>query len=127
MKKASLTTKVENNDSRGTVLSGKLNGKERFLIAEIKKGKKRGGHYHNVDTYHFALVGKIRYLEKQLGKKGEELNKKETKKTLPECTGVVTPAYSAHLLEALEDSVIIEPSGKGKTTTTYLPYRKLIG
>ena len=97
-------------------------------IAEIKKGKKRGGHYHNTDTFHFVLVGKVKYFEKYLDSNGNEIpDKTHVEKIVEEGTLIFTPRNSAHLVEAMIDSVIIEPIYKEKATFDYEPYRKLTG
>jgi len=117
----------EKGDERGSVFCGKLNGKEQFLIAEIKKGKKRGGHYHNILTYHFVVVGSVKYFERYLDSDGNELpNKNDLKKSVSGGTLILTPAYVAHLVEAIEDSIILEPIPKEKKTISYPPYRKLV-
>ena len=126
MNNSNLIIEPIKGDERGSIFCGKVNGLEQFLITEIKKGKKRGGHYHNVDTFHFVLVGSVKYNEKYLDSSGMEIsNKKEVEKVVSQGTLILTPANAAHLVEALEDSVIIEPIFKEKLTYDYSPYRKL--
>ena len=36
---------------------------------------------------------------------------------------IITPAHAAHLITALEDSIIFEASGGKKKTIIYKPYR----
>ena len=123
----SVNIRTISNDNRGVMLSGEVNGQEKFLIVEIKKDQKRGGHYHDIETFHFVLVGKITYREKYVGKNGNPTEDKELQKILRMGEGVKTPAYAAHLLEAVEDSVIVEgPSGTARITTSYDQYRNLI-
>ena len=118
---------LENKDKRGSVYCGKMNGEEQFLVAEIKKGSKRGGHYHNIDTFHFVLIGNIKYFETQLEPNGEKSkNQNEIKKSVRGGTLIPTPAYAAHMVEAIEDSIIIEPAPKEKRTIDFIPYRKLV-
>lgn len=119
--------KIENKDKRGSVYCGLINNNEKFLIAEIKKNTARGGHYHNVDTYHFVVSGNIIYYEKLLDKYGNKIkSKKQIKQTIKEGQKIFTPAFSAHLIVANTNSVIIEPISKNKKTINYHPYRKRV-
>ncbi len=127
MKKIDLNIILENSDDRGVVFRGEHYKKEIFLIAEIKKGKIRGGHYHNEAINHHVLSGKIIYKEILLTKKGNiKKNSSEIKKIVYSGNVVYTPSYAAHLLIAVEDSVIFETSDKNKETIRYDPYRNHI-
>jgi quercetin dioxygenase-like cupin family protein len=119
-----LDIELENRDKRGSIFRGDYNKKEIFLITEIKKKETRGGHYHNMVVIHHVLRGKIAYKEKCLTKKGNNSNKyKETKKIVSGGKVIITPAHAAHLITALEDSIIFEASGGKKKTIIYKPYR----
>jgi len=127
MKKIDLSIILENNDERGVVYRGDYYKKEHFLLAEIKKGKRRGGHYHNKRVHHHVLTGKIIYKEILLTKKGNHKNKsKEIKKIIKNGNIIKTPAYAAHLLIAIEDSIVFETSDENKTTVNYQKYRNQI-
>ncbi|MGY5146777.1 MAG: hypothetical protein ACW9W4_02095 [Candidatus Nitrosopumilus sp. bin_7KS] len=127
MKKVNLKVTLQNNDNRGSVFSGDYNKREVFLIAEIKKGHGRGGHYHNKIVHHHVLIGKIVYKEIPLTKNGaKKKNYKEMKKILNAGDVVKTPAHAAHLLIALQDSIIFESSDEHKKTHNYQPYRERI-
>ena len=127
MKKIDLSIILENNDERGVVYRGDYYKKEHFLLAEIKKGKRRGGHYHNKRVHHHVLTGKIIYKEILLTKKGNHKNKsKEIKKIIKNGDIIKTPAYAAHLLIAIEDSIVFETSDENKTTVNYQKYRNQI-
>jgi len=127
MKKIDLNIILENNDERGAVYRGDYYKKEHFLLAEIKKGKRRGGHYHNKRVHHHILSGKIIYKETLLTKKGNDIQKsKETKKIVKKGDIIITPAYAAHLLIAIESSIVFETSDENKMTINYQKYRNQI-
>ena len=127
MNKRKLDILLENNDNRGSVFRGNYYEKEIFLIAEIKKGMIRGGHYHNKTVYHHVLNGKIIYKEIQLTKKGNhKKNNKEIKKNMKSGDVVKTPKYAAHILIAKEDSIVFETSDVNKETINYQKYRNQI-
>ncbi len=127
MKKIDLEVVLENYDKRGAIFRGNHYKKEIFLIAEIKKGGSRGGHYHDKAVNHHVLSGKIIYKEIQLTKKGNHRkNYKEIKKTMQNGNVIHTSAYAAHLLIAIEDSIVFETSDGNKKTTNYQEYRDQI-
>ena len=127
MKKMDLKIILENFDHRGVVYRGDYCKKEHFLLAEIKQGKIRGGHYHNKKVHHHVLSGKIIYKEILLTKKGNNKKKsKETKRIMKSGDIVKTPSYAAHVLIAIEDSIIFETSDENKTTINYQKYRNQI-
>jgi len=121
MEKTNIKIIIQDIDERGTVFRGEFNKQEKFLIAEINKGHTRGGHYHNIDTYHFVLLGVVKYYEIPM-----DGTKKEIQKIVKAGSIIETPANAAHMLTALEDCIIIEPSGGGKITKTYAPYREFM-
>lgn len=127
MKKPDLRIILENIDDRGVVYRGDYFKKEYFLLAEIKKMETRGGHYHNKKVHHHILSGKIIYKEIQLTKKGNyKKNQREVKKIVRGGNVIHTPAYAAHLIIALEDSIVFETSDKSKKTILYQEYRNEI-
>ncbi len=127
MKKIDLKIVLENYDNRGAVFRGDYHKKEIFLLVEIKKGESRGGHYHNKAVNHHVLTGKIMYKEIRLTKKGNpKRNYDEIKKSIQSGKVINTPAYAAHLIIALEDSIVFETSDKNKITVNYQKYRDQI-
>lgn len=127
MKKIDLEVILENHDKRGAVFRGDYHKKEIFLLTDTKKGECRGGHYHNKAVNHHVLSGKIIYKEIPLTKKGNhKKNHNEIKRTVLGGNVIYTPAYAAHLIIALEDSIIFETSDKNKETITYQQYRDQI-
>ncbi len=127
MKKMDLEIIFENSDKRGVVFRGDYYKKEIFLLAEIKKGSSRGGHYHNKLVHHHILTGKIIYKEILLTKKGNQKKKSNEVKKIMKCGSVIyTPPYAAHLLVALEDSIVFETSDEDKKTINYQKYREQI-
>ena len=127
MTKADFGIFLENYDKRGSIFRGDYKKKEIFLITEIKKGETRGGHYHTTIVNHHVLRGKIMYKEIRLTKKGNiKKNYKETKKIIRGGKVITTHPYVAHLIFALENSIIFEASGGNKKSITYQPYRDQI-
>jgi hypothetical protein len=126
LSKPDLNITLQDSDSRGAIYRADICEQERFLIIEIKKGKARGGHYHNIHTFHFVLLGSIEYYERCLTTKGEEKQGLKDRKTkFHTGEAIPTPAYAAHMLVALEDSIVIEPSGQGKLTFPYARFREM--
>lgn len=127
MKKIDLDIVLENYDKRGAVFRGDYHKKEIFLLTEIKKGGCRGGHYHNKAVNHHVLSGKIMYKEIPLTKKGNrKKNYDEIKKIVHSGKIISTPAYAAHLIIAIEDSIMFETSDENKQTIIYQQYRDQI-
>ena len=60
-------------DKRGQILFLKYTHKNINLI-EIKKGFARGGHFHQTDTNHFLISGKIEYREENIKTKKEKIS-----------------------------------------------------
>ena len=52
-------------DKRGKILFLKY-GEKNINLIEIKQNFARGGHYHQTNTNHFLISGKIKYYEKIL-------------------------------------------------------------
>jgi hypothetical protein len=127
MNKLGLDIKLENRDKRGSIFRGDHNEKEIFLITEIKKNETRGGHYHNMVVAHHVLRGKVLYKEMCLTKNGNiKQKRKEIKKIVSGGNVIITPAYAAHIITAIEDSIIFEASGGKKETIIYQKYREQI-
>lgn len=109
----------EVKDVRGKIAIFSV-GDRQVNVVEIKKGYSRGGHYHDFATSHTVVVGKIEYTEKDT-KTG-----KETKTIVPATTKIDTPAFCAHLLTAIEDTVFVEAFQKPYSATNYPEYRNIV-
>ena len=88
-------------DKRGKII-WLSSGLEKINIVEIKNGFARGGHYHNHETSHFLISGKIEYREKNI-----DTGKEKIEIILPP-REIKIPPRIAHLLIALEHSIFIE-------------------
>ena len=115
------TLKIINQleDARGKIFFFEFNKKNINLI-EIKKGFARGGHYHNFDSEHIGLSGKIRYLEKNLATNIEN----EKIIVCPEI--VFTSSQIAHMFIGLDDSIFVESFSDEYEATYYPSYRNFI-
>jgi hypothetical protein len=115
-----VSLKFENQyeDKRGKILFLKYNNKNINLI-EIKKGFARGGHFHQTDTSHFLISGKIEYREENIQTRQEKISIISS----PQIISV--SAKTAHLLTALEDSLFFEVF-ENYEDTVYLKYRKIV-
>jgi len=109
----------EIEDVRGKILFCKYN--KLFLnLIEMKKGYARGGHYHKYDQEHFIISGKVEY-------RNEEINtKKETIQIIDQPTLIHIPAYTAHLLIGIEDTIFVESFPKDYEVINYQKYRKIV-
>lgn len=108
-----MTIKTVYKDSRGKVSTLDINGTE-YIILETKKGKRRGGDYHNVIQYNVVLKGKIKAIttkEERILSMGDSITFKER---VP------------HYFEALEDSIVLEWKNKPGWKKYYIPFRKLV-
>lgn len=91
----------EYEDGRGKIFFFSHNG-IKVNLAEIKKGKARGGHYHPYDQEHYIISGKVEYREENI-KTG-----KENVKIIEKPTIISVPAYTAHLFIALKNTLFAE-------------------
>ena len=108
----------EYEDKRGKILFLKYNNKS-INIIEIKQGFARGGHFHQTDTNHFLISGKIEYHEENIQTRQEKISIISS----PQIISV--SAKTAHLLTALEDSLFFEVF-ENYEDTVYLKYRKIV-
>ena len=60
-------------DRRGKII-WLSSGLTKINIVEIRSGFARGGHYHNHETTHFVISGKIEYREKNIETIQEKIN-----------------------------------------------------
>ena len=92
-------------DKRGKII-WLSSGLKKINIVEIRNGFARGGHYHNHETSHFLIHGKIEYREKDI-----DTGKEKIEIVLPH-KEIKIPSRIAHLLIALEHSIFIESKVK---------------
>jgi hypothetical protein len=105
-------------DKRGKIIFLKQDHKNINLI-EIKKGFARGGHFHQTDTNHFLISGKIECREENIQTRQEKISIISS----PQIISV--SAKTAHLLTALEDSLFFEVF-ENYEDTVYPKYRKIV-
>ena len=105
-------------DKRGKIIFLKQDHKNINLI-EIKKGFARGGHFHQTDTSHFLISGKIEYHEENIQTKQEKIS------IISSPQIIFVSAKTAHLLIALEDSLFFEVF-ENYEDTVYPKYRKIV-
>jgi len=108
-------------DERGYMIKCVINNKTIFLVF-TKKGYCRGGDIHPINQYNTVLNGRIMFKLNLIS--GEVVHHIKVNQTLE------VPKDTAHLMVALEDSIVIEwhdgelPPFKEKII--YEPYRQLI-
>lgn len=105
-------------DKRGKILFLKYGPKNINLI-EIKKDFARGGHFHQTDTSHFLISGKIEYHEENITTGIEKISIISSPNTINVQSNV------AHLLIAKEDSLFFEVF-ENYEDTVYPKYRKIV-
>lgn len=107
------------SDGRGEIFEIGDIGDLHLNVLTVKKGKVRGGHYHNYDEEFSVIYGKIEFhsgYEDQ-----DELTIFHAGDT------IVTTPNVPHYVLALEDSVMLEfrPIGTEFKAIDYGPFRKL--
>jgi hypothetical protein len=115
-----LTLIKETEDRRGKII-WLIAGDKEVHIVETKKGFARGGHYHPFESVHLIISGKLVYTERDVNAENSEIAK-----TIDRVTTVVTPAYRAHMITALDDSVFVEIFDPPYKATDYEPYRSIV-
>jgi dTDP-4-dehydrorhamnose 3,5-epimerase-like enzyme len=103
------------NDRRGSIFKRAFTNKDYWFV-EMRMGTLRGGHYHNCETQHLVIQGKIRF------ELFDPLTREKRRVTAVPMDVICVKAGIAHLLEALTDSMFIEPGGK-KGTVDFAPQR----
>src|SRR5205085_11130043 len=93
-------------------------GKRKINLVEIKRGFARGGHYHEYDSDHVIISGKI---EVRLGNLETG---KENIQIMSFPSVIHIPKNIAHIFLALEDSLFMEISDEEYITINYPKYRK---
>ncbi len=109
----------EVEDVRGKIIFFKY-GNKRINFVEIKNGYARGGHYHNFESEHVIITGKIEYMETDVN------TGKETTKIFSYPSVIRVPPQKAHLLLALGDSFFVETFDDQYEAITYPPYRDIV-
>lgn len=105
-------------DKRGKILFLKYDHKNINLI-EIKKNFARGGHFHQTETNHFLISGKIEYYAENI-KTGLE------KVSIISSPNIINVQPNiAHLLIAKEDSLFFEVF-ENYEDTVFPKYRKIV-
>jgi dTDP-4-dehydrorhamnose 3,5-epimerase-like enzyme len=110
----------ETEDARGKITWLTAGGKE-IHIVETKKGFARGGHYHPFESVHLVVSGRLVYTECDIKAENTEITK-----TIDHVATIVTPAYRAHMIAALEDSTFIEIFDPPYRAADYKPYRSIV-
>jgi dTDP-4-dehydrorhamnose 3,5-epimerase-like enzyme len=106
-------------DVRGKIIFCSY-GNSHVNIVEIKKGFARGGHYHDFESDHVIVIGKVEYREEDIHKMVE------SSRTVSSPAMIHVPPNTAHMLTALEDTVFIESFPTTYRATDYRKYRRII-
>lgn len=106
-------------DIRGTILFLSY-GDKNINVVETKQGFARGGHYHDYESYHSLISGKIEFREENI-----ETKKEQIKIIVAPATILVSPK-TAHLLIALEDSIFVEVFDNNYNAIDYTRYRTIV-
>jgi len=107
------------DDIRGRIIFCKY-GDLSLNIVETKRGFSRGGHYHDFDSEHFLLSGRVEFREKNLITNEEKISIIDA----PSIIRVIS--NSAHLLTALEDTLFVEYFKNDYSATDYSEYRSIV-
>lgn len=107
------------SDIRGTIAFLSY-GDKKINLVEIKKGYSRGGHYHDFETRHYLISGKIVYREKDMA-----TNVEKTQTVLAPAI-ITVPPMAAHLLTAIDDTLFAEEFGENYSATEYPEYRNIV-
>ena len=105
-------------DKRGKILFLKY-GHKKINLIEIKKGFARGGHFHQTETSHFLISGKIEYHEKDIKTGIEKIS------IISSPSIIYVQSNIAHLLIAKEDSLFFEVF-ENYEDTVFPKYRKIV-
>lgn len=109
----------QTEDKRGKIL-WITSDKTEIHIVEIKKGYARGGHFHNFDSTHIITSGKVEYKETNLS------NNQESSRIVHPISLIRTPANTAHMIIAVEDSNFIEVFNGPYEAFLYPKYRNIV-
>jgi dTDP-4-dehydrorhamnose 3,5-epimerase-like enzyme len=118
-KSANLRFEKEVEDIRGKILFFSYNNVQ-FNMVEIKKGYARGGHYHDFESRHIMIMGKIEYREENIKTGVENIRIISSPATID-----VAP-HMAHLLIALEDTIFTEIFESQYQAVNFPKYRNIV-
>lgn len=107
-------------DPRGKMFVFRM-GEAEINVIEIKKGFSRGGHFHSTDTSLHVFAGKVEYREEDPSGKGPE----RVEVFSAPCR-IDVPANMAHMMTAVEDSVMVEVVEGEYDATNYPKYRDVV-
>lgn len=110
--------RTDKDDPRGMTFRVRI-GPTAYQILHLELHGLRGGHYHTKPVDHLVLQGRITFYLVDI----RTMERQEIPAAPFETVEV--PAYVAHLLEADEDSIFMEPEDKGGTYY-YQPQRSQI-
>ncbi len=114
-----LSIEKEVEDARGKIIF-LSNGDKKIHMVEIKKGFARAGHFHKFPSIHILISGFIEYREKNI------LDEHEQIKKIKAPAIIKTPPNLAHLLIALEETLLIEIFEQSYEATIYEKYHKIV-
>ena len=106
-------------DKRGKIFFFSY-GSINLHIVEIKKGFARGGKYHSYEKDFFLISGKVEYREKDMKVNNEKI------RIIQAPTTIHLQPNTAHLLLALEDSVVCYFFNHKEESTYDLEYRNIV-
>lgn len=109
----------EREDIRGKIFFFSHKNKQ-VNVLELKKGFSRGGHYHEFDSVHFVISGKIKYYEENIDTEKEKIILVDSP------TVIFTPLRNAHMITALEDTVFAEAFDHPYKAIDYPKYRSIV-
>lgn len=109
----------QTEDKRGKIL-WITDGDTEIHVIEIKKGFARGGHFHKFDSTHIVISGKVEYRETNLK------DDKESIRVIDSISFIFTPANTAHLITAFEDSTFIEVFKTPNDAVLFPKYRDIV-
>lgn len=107
-------------DPRGRMFVFRMGDSEVNLI-ETRKGFSRGGHFHSKDTSIHIFGGRVEYREEDSSGEGPE----KVEVFAAPCR-IDSPANMAHIMTALEDTVMVEVVTGDYDATEYPKYRSIV-
>ena len=109
----------ESGDIRGKIFFFSHKNKQINLL-ELKRGFSRGGHYHEFDSVHIIIGGKVEYHEENVD------TRKERVMLVDSPMIIFTPSRNAHMITALEDTVFFEVFEQQYNAIEYPKYRSIV-
>lgn len=93
---------------------------EQINLLELKRGFSRGGHYHEFDSVHIIIRGKVEYHEENIDTRKERIVVFDSPMI------IFTPSRNAHMITALEDTVFFEVFEQQYSAIDYPKYRTIV-